>query len=407
MNKLFTLTALGTILAASAANAAGFHLREQSPAAQGNAFAGATAGAENASYAYFNAAGLTRQKGTQINMGGTYIAPEASASNIQGTSGEKGEIQNIVHSAVAPNGTVSYQLNDDVTLGVALNIPFGMITKHNPSWAGAAHGDTSRVTAVTTTPMVAWKATDKLSIGAGLPIQYVRARLTNRLNPGVSSTDVTVHGDTVDIGYQLGALYEFTDATRVGVAYRSEINHKIKGRVESPYSLITNQDIFARLDLPAMLSTGIYHDINDKWAVMAEYQRVFWSSFDTLDIVGDSFYSRTYENWDDTNFFSVGASYQIDDQWKARFGLAYDQGAVKLDSRTPRIPDSDRIWYSFGLNYQYNDNLSFDMAFTYIDAKKAVVNTSATQNTGKGYPDVYAEYSNSVKMWGLSMNYKF
>ncbi len=398
MNKLFTLTALGTILAASAANAAGFHLREQSPAAQGNAFAGATAGAENASYAYFNVAGLTRQKGTQINMGGTYIAPEASASNIQGTVGEKGEIQNIVHSAVAPNGTVSYQLNDDVTLGVALNIPFGMITKHNPNWAGAAHGDTSRVTAVTTTPMVAWKATDKLSIGAGLPIQYVRARLT--------STGSAVHGDTVDIGYQLGALYEFTDATRVGVAYRSEINHKIKGKIDSAVPSI-NQDIFARLDLPAMLSTGIYHDINDKWAVMAEYQRVFWSSFDTLDIVGNrnGLLSRTYENWEDSDFFSVGASYQIDDQWKARFGLAYDQGAVKLDSRTPRIPDSDRIWYSAGLNYQYNDNLSFDMAFTYIDAKKAVVDTAATQN--RNGRDVYAEYSNSVKMWGLSMNYKF
>ena len=398
MNKLFTLTALGTILAASAANAAGFHLREQSPAAQGNAFAGATAGAENASYAYFNVAGLTRQKGTQINIGGTYIAPEASASNIQGTVGEKGEIQNIVHSAVAPNGTVSYQLNDDVTLGVALNIPFGMITKHNPNWAGAAHGDTSRVTAVTTTPMVAWKATDKLSIGAGLPIQYVRARLT--------STGSAVHGDTVDIGYQLGALYEFTDATRVGVAYRSEINHKIKGKIDSAVPSI-NQDIFARLDLPAMLSTGIYHDINDKWAVMAEYQRVFWSSFDTLDIVGNrnGLLSRTYENWEDSDFFSVGASYQIDDQWKARFGLAYDQGAVKLDSRTPRIPDSDRIWYSVGLNYQYNDNLSFDMAFTYIDAKKAVVDTAATQN--RNGRDVYAEYSNSVKMWGLSMNYKF
>lgn len=405
MNKLFTLTALGTILAASAANAAGFHLREQSPAAQGNAFAGATAGAENASYAYFNVAGLTRQKGTQINMGGTYIAPEASASNIQGTSGERGEIQNIVHSAVAPNGTVSYQLNDDLTLGVALNIPFGMITKHNPGWAGAAHGNTSRVTAVTTTPMVAWKATDKLSIGAGLPIQYVRARLTSRVAPSSAATAVAVHGDTVDVGYQLGALYEFTDATRLGVAYRSEINHKIKGEVESPYPAIINQDIFARLDLPAMLSTGIYHDINDKWAVMAEYQRVFWSSFDTLDIVGNSFYSRTYENWEDSDFFSVGASYQIDDQWKARFGLAYDQGAVKIDSRTPRIPDSDRIWYSVGLNYQYNDNLSFDMAFTYIDAKKAVVDTAVTQN--RNGRDVYAEYSNSVKMWGLSMNYKF
>ena len=60
----------------------------------GNAFAGATAGAENNSYAYFNAAGLTRQKGTQLNVGGTYIAPEASASNIKnnGVCIERGNI---------------------------------------------------------------------------------------------------------------------------------------------------------------------------------------------------------------------------------------------------------------------------------------------------------------------------
>lgn len=39
MKKLLTLTALGTILMAADAMAAGFHLREQSAAAQGNAFA--------------------------------------------------------------------------------------------------------------------------------------------------------------------------------------------------------------------------------------------------------------------------------------------------------------------------------------------------------------------------------
>ena len=82
MNKLLTLTALGTILAAAQVQAAGYHLREQSAAAQGNAYAGATAGAENLSYAYFNAAGITRQKGININFGGTYIAPKAEAKNI-------------------------------------------------------------------------------------------------------------------------------------------------------------------------------------------------------------------------------------------------------------------------------------------------------------------------------------
>ena len=149
---------------------------------------------------------------------------------------------------------------------------------------------------------------------------------------------------------------------------------------------------------------------------MAEWQRVFWSSFESLDIMGDDYHmdmtgniagggliSHTPENWRDTDFFALGASYQIDHQWKLRFGVAYDQSAVKKKDRTPRIPDSDRLWYSVGLNYQYNDNLSFDMAYTYIQAKDATVDL-ANSRTQRG---VYAEYNNSVKLWGLSLNYKF
>lgn len=411
MKKLLTYTALATVMATLNANAAGFHLREQSGAALGNAFAGATAGAENNSYAYFNVAGLTRQKGTQINVGGTYIAPEASASNIKGNIGETGDVHNIVRAAIAPNGTISHQLNDDITIGLGLNVPFGMVTKYNSNWAGASHGVTSKVTVVTTTPMIAYKATDKLSLGFGLPIEYIKARLTST---PYGAIDTAITGDTLDIGYQLGAMYEFNDKTRIGLGYRSEMKHKIKGEIESKSdaSLLFNQDVNADLDLPAMFSAGVYHEVNDKWSLMAEYQRVMWSSFDRLDIAGDTdnpngkYISRTYENWRDTNFYALGASYKIDHQWTARFGLAYDEAAVKLSDRTPRIPDSNRIWYSFGLGYQYNENLSFDMAFTYIDAKKARVDTKATQNTGS-YPDFSADYENSVKMWGLSLNYKF
>ena len=42
----------------SAASAAGYALREQSTTAQGNAFAGATAGADDVSYMFFNPAAL-------------------------------------------------------------------------------------------------------------------------------------------------------------------------------------------------------------------------------------------------------------------------------------------------------------------------------------------------------------
>ena len=421
MKKLLTLTALGTILMASNAMAAGFHLREQSAAAQGNAFAGATAGAENNSYAYFNAAGLTRQKGTQVNMGATYIVPRAEAGNVYDEAGNRQQdVNNIVHAAWAPNGTISHQVDDKLTLGLSLNVPFGMITKYDSEWSGSDHGITSKVITSTFTPMAAYKLTDKLSVGAGLPIQYVKARLTNSAYHPLAGDlgDVSLKGDTVDVGYQLSAMYELSDDTRFGVNYRSEINHKLKGDISGSNGTASmvpylNQDISAELNTPAMLSLGAYHQINEKWAVMAEWQRVFWSSFDYLDIMGRDtvnsstggyLISSTKEKWRDTDFFALGASYQIDNQWKLRLGVAYDQTAVKKEHRTPRIPDSDRMWYSAGLSYQYNENLSFDMAYTYIQARDASVDTSLNGNSGR---NVRADYNNSVKLWGLSMNYKF
>ena len=227
------------------------------------------------------------------------------------------------------------------------------------------------------------------------------------------------------MGYQLGAMYEFSDATRVGVGYRSKIDHKLKGKMKSSGSAYTamgipagaeadalmNQKISAKLTTPAMLSMGVYHDINEKWAVMAEYQRVFWSSFQNLTFVGDRLnrpgegnIAQVKENWRDTNFYSIGTSYMLDNQWKLRLGLAYDQSAVRYAHRTPRIPDSDRIWYSMGLGYQYNENLSFDMGYTYIKAHSAKMNSAVTGNDGS---HVSADYSNSVKVFAFSVNYAF
>lgn len=419
MKKVLTLTALSTLLLSTSAMAAGFHLREQSAAAQGNAYAGATAGAENGSYAYYNAAGLTRQKGLQVNLGATYIAPRATAKNVMSENGTRGaDVENVVHAAVSPNGTVSYQLNDRAFAAIAVNSPFGMITKYDRDWVGSDHGITSDLKSGAITPMFAYKATDKLSLGAGVQMQYVWAHLTSShtLAPEVRVNNVTTNGNDFDMGYQLGALYEFTDSTRVGVGYRSEINHKLKGKMKSSgspvpaFNDLTNQKISAKLTTPAMLSMGVYHDINEKWAVMAEYQRVFWSSFQNLTFVGDRLnkpegnIDQVKENWRDTNFYSIGTSYMLDNQWKLRLGLAYDQSAVRYAHRTPRIPDSDRIWYSAGLGYQYNENLSFDVGYTYIKAHSARMNSAVTGNEGS---DVSADYSNSVKVFAFSLNYAF
>lgn len=398
----------------SQANAAGFHLKEQSAAAQGNAFAGATAGAEDISYSFFNPAGLTRHKGTKTSFGGTYIAPRAKAKTATGTDylGQPSKtdyVGNIVHPAVSPYFYFSHQLNNKWTAAISMNTPYGMITSYDSDWAGRFHGTKSDIKTLTLTPMMAYKANDKLSLGAGFQMQYVKAKLSNAQITPLVYDAAKLQGDTFDIGYTLGAMYEYSDKTRFGVGYRSQIKHKLKGDIEFDKAVSLNQDITARLTTPASLTFGAYHDINDQWSVMAEIGRVYWSSFEELRIKGNTIDSLTEEKWKDTTSYAVGASYRVNDKWKLRAGFAIDSGAVGDEYRTPRIPEADRYWYSGGVEYGFNEKTTLNVGYTYIRAEKGKVNLDGTHpgDVASKRGSVNAKYENDVHILAVGLNYNF
>ncbi len=396
MKKLLTLTAIGGLLfATSNAQASGFFIREQSVSGMGNAFAGATAGAEDISYSFWNPAILTKHGGTQINGNLTGINP-----HITGTTDTQ-KSRHVVENAVVPAFYASHQLNDKLTAGVGISAPFGLVTDYADSFPNPiAHDVLSDLTAMNLTTSVAYKATDKLSLGAGFMIQYIDAHLTSMGGSVLEKVDLK--GDTTDIGYTLGALYEFCDTTRVGVAYRSEVSHKLKGE-GTQSGPVSSQDITAALTTPDVLTLGVYHDVNEKWAVMAEAQRTGWSSFETLAIMGSVFdYPEVEEKWKDVWFYSLGANYQLNEQTKLRFGVAYDQEPVSPEYKTMRIPDSDRIWLSTGVEYKYSDALTLNAGYTYIRAE----DSSATINHGTPLQETI-DYSGNIHLFGFGFNYSF
>lgn len=420
MKKLLTLTALGAVLACSDASASGFYLKEQSAAAQGNAYAGATAGAEDISYSYFNPAALAYHSGTNVEFGGTWISPTSVAKNANNGFGDHDDYAgNIVHAAASPQAYFSHQINDKVTAGISLNTPYGMITKYADDWAGRNHGTLSKIISATFTPMVAYKLNDQLSFGAGVQVQYIKATLRNGVIAGANpqtgalvEDKSTVQGKTIDVGYQFGTIYEPWKGTRFGAGYRSRIKHKIKGDIAFNGVLGQmgmNQDVSARLTTPATLNLGVYHQINDDWAVMAEYSRVFWSSFDKLVINGEKTgqLSYTAEKWKDTDFYALGISKQLDPQWKLRLGVAYEKGAVGNEYRTPRIPDSNRTWYSAGLEYKYNEHLTFNVGYTHIAADSAKVNLRGDHRGDDRRGTLSADYSNKIHIVAGSITYNF
>ena len=70
-----------TILIATNVNAAGFALIENGASGLGNAYAGASAVAEDASTTYFNPAGLSKLEGQQFLFAGHFISTKSAFTN--------------------------------------------------------------------------------------------------------------------------------------------------------------------------------------------------------------------------------------------------------------------------------------------------------------------------------------
>lgn len=72
-------------------------------------------------------------------------------------------------------------------------------------------------------------------------------------------------------------------------------------------------------------------------------------------------------NWDNSLRIALGLSYKYNENWKIHTGIAYDEGAFEnADDRTPRIPDSDRKWISFGVGYYPSEKFNFSISYNHL-----------------------------------------
>jgi long-chain fatty acid transport protein len=402
--RLLGMTALAGLCAAvtlpaADANAAGFALKEQSAAAQGNSFAGATAGAEDVTYMFFNPAGLTRQEGHQVAVVLSYIAPSAETSDATSVIGGSG-VQDGGESALVPAAYFMWSLSPDLKLGMGINAPFGLKTEYDPTWAGRMYAIESELKTININPTVAYKLNDMISIGAGLQIQYSDVTLTNDLNGLGLIGELT--GDDWGVGATLGLLVEFSESTRAGLGYRSQISHTLEGEFTAGGSLVDT--VTADLTTPDQVTAGLYHDINDQFAVMAEIGWTNWSTFDEIRVKFDSGGpdNVTPEDWDNVWFGAVGVTWKASENLAIRGGIAYDQSPIPDATRTPRIPGEDRTWLSLGVNYAPTPNFSIDAGYTHIFVDDSTVNVTYAPT-----PNLTATFENAVDILTVQGTFRF
>ena len=172
--------AVMAVCAASAAHAAGFMLTEQSAGALGRAYAGVGVDGTDLSGVYYNPATMTLHPGTQIQAGFVAVGLDLA---FEGTGPNSDVSENGQYNTQAiPHGYISHQISDSMWVGLAMTVPFGMGTEYDDDWRFANRGISAEVLTFDFNPNVAWKVSDKLSLGAGMSIQYAAADLKMRDN---------------------------------------------------------------------------------------------------------------------------------------------------------------------------------------------------------------------------------
>lgn len=363
--KTTVLAAAVLALSATTALAGGFALREQSAEAQGNSFAGVAAGTDGLSAMFWNPATLATHNDQGLVTEGSVslIIPYSKASFPPPGSG------NIGITTPVPASYVSYGLNDRLTLGMGLNVPFGLGTDADV-WALGGLGDKSKVQTYSLTPSIAYELSDAIAVGFGLQLNYMTVDLNNRSG----ATEVArVKGDDYGIGFTAGVLLKPTATTNIGIGFRSMIDYDLEGRGYVGAPALTT-DITAPFKAPETVTLGVSQKVGDQLTLKAGVEWTNWSRFKDLSIYrksnGTLLAPATIENWKDGWFYSLGGDYAYSDALSLRAGVAYEKSPVQDGWRTVRMPDNDRYWLSLGGSYKMTDRTTASLGYSHVFMKK-------------------------------------
>lgn len=397
--------------------AAGYALIEQSGSGMGNALAGAAAVAEDASTIFFNPAGMTYIQGTQVAGALHLISPNAEFNNGGSVAGAGkplgGEGGNAGDLAFVPNAYFTMDLGQNVKFGIGLSAPFGLKTEYDKDWMGRFQAIKSELKTVNINPALAFKVNEQLSLGFGVSAMWAQAELTNAVNFGVAGQGTgKVKGDDWGFGFNLGAIYQATADTRIGLAYRSKVEQHLDGDVKFnrpaliPAALAPNGGVKADVTLPETFSLGAFSQLNDKWDLMGDITWTRWSRFKELRIVRDNgaLLTVTPEHWENTLRYSVGVNYRYSDVVKLRAGLAYDEEAIRDEYRTARIPGNDRKWLALGAAWQMSPSSKVDVGYAHLFIGDADIDDNQIPS-GKGR--LRGEYDASVDILSVQYTHNF
>ncbi len=439
-NRLSLAVAIAAAAFVSQAHAGGYQINEQSVSGQGYGHAGRSSNVNDATIVFGNPAGMSFLDRAQVTAGGTYLNVNSDIDNASATRNgmpvEGSSDGDMVPGTLIPFAFYAHPVNERLAFGFGVYAPFGSKTDYEDGFIGRNLGSYTELTVISAQPTVSYRFNEQWSVGAGLtynrvegelhrqvptPVFGARPDLPGGVGPvGTQELDARIEGDDDGLGYNLGVIFQPAPETTLGLTYRSKVSYTLTGDYRSRDAngdIYVNpltgerQDKSAKLDLdtPETINFSITQQMTDRLKLMAGASWTRWNRFDEILVTGPEGETITFEEQDYSNAwaYGLGGEYQLNPQLALRAGITLDFTPTSDEFRSARIPSDDRRVFSVGAGWTPVDNLTVDLAYSYLTERSTRVDQSRTDASDTITSTYTADYKNEAHGFGAQLTYRF
>lgn len=420
----FAALALTTLLA----NAEGYQVNTLSARQIGMGHTG-TALHLDAESMFFNPAGLGFMT-DNFSVSGSFTTIFAKATATL-PDGNKYSTANDPSTPIMANA--AFSIYDNLKAGVSFYTPYGSGIDWTNNWPGAVLNQSVSLKAFTLQPTISWRITDRLSIGAGLTINwgnvnlskglvepstadmmlnllYVAGQLPMQPQPyqGTMPASVNLRGNSnVSCGFNVGVMYDILDNLSVGISYRSKVKMTVEaGTAAVQYAnqqaqlilnsldILNSTNFSASMPCPYVLAFGASWKPITPLTLAVDARLTGWKTYRSLDIefldpMCAAYNQHIVKNYHNSWSVSLGAEYKLTRRFDLRAGLMVDTDPINSEHYNPETPGMTKIEPTVGFSFSPVKGLTIDVAMMYV-AGLGKDNVSCT------YPDLLAAQLNTM-----------
>lgn len=317
---------------------------------------------DDASAILYNPAGLVQGRTIDIQVGDTLIYPALRFQPAGGPS-----VSTKFNVAPPPHIYAALGLTDDITVGMGLFVPFGLVVPWPENWIGRQLITQADLKTYYLNPSAAIRLHERIRVGIGVSVVRATADLKKALNFGEREARVELGGGGWGVSGNVGVMVDvIPKMLSFGATYRSRGDVKITGHAHftdvppEEQGLLQDQKVSTTLRLPDTFGLGVGYFPMPQLRLAFDADYTGWQRITDLSITFENPRLSTFQakNWKYSWSFHLGGEYALNPEWRIRAGAMYDLTPSPVNTITPELPDATRVNLTAGAGYRwYNFNL--------------------------------------------------